>query len=193
MVALISNTRKAKRLEDLQCLKHEADLRHKLLQSVNDERRRRQIAEAAKIDDPEMIDRLIKSGFTAETVSAILLAPIAMVAWGSGYVTAQERDAAVGALQETEFGQDEAVMNVFANWLESRPASSLMSLWSDFIRQRMRHEPADTSEQHRQWMMRLLNEVAIASGGLLGYGAICSGERAVLETIDQTFGELAID
>lgn len=184
MAALGTLTRRVQRLENLHCLRTEADLRRKLLQSLDEEQSKRELAEAAMIDDVELIDRLFQAGFTAETLPALSLAPIALIAWGSGFVTQQEKDSAMKSLGELEMSRNDVVMGVINDWLQTRPSPELLSLWADYTRAQDVQSSPSATRIEQDWMMRLMNDVALASGGFLGFGAICTGEKMILDRIE---------
>lgn len=181
MVALNSLTRKVQKLENLHYLQSELDLRQELLRALAMERTRQELADAAQTDDTELVDRLHKAGFTPETLPALTLAPLALVAWGSGDVTQEERSAAIQAVFESEVSGNRLAIRQFQSWLERRPDPGLLTLWAEFTQAKMLRSGASTNEVDR--VMYFANQVAMASGGFLGYGSICEGEQAIIDRV----------
>jgi hypothetical protein len=72
-------------------------------------------------------------------------------------------------------------------WLERAPEPGLFALWHDFAAD----EYAAKSWRYRGLRARLRDgarAVAMASGGLLGFGRISRAERAVLRRIENSLG-----
>ncbi|KAA1261446.1 hypothetical protein LF1_39960 [Rubripirellula obstinata] len=183
MVAFNSLKRKVQRLEDLHCLKAEAQLRSELLRSLQCEKAKQELAETVCTDDASLLDRLLKHGFTAENLPAISVLPIALVAWGSGYVTDEERIAAMNAIYDSELSGNQAAIQKFQSWLDSRPNPELLVLWAEYLKCRIKNSGRGMQPDHFERMIRLASQVALASGGILGFGAICAGEQTVLDQI----------
>lgn len=187
MVFTNSLTRRFKKLENLRFLNSEMDLREKMLQTLATERTRKELADAARIKDSELIDRLLNAGLNAETFPGLTLAPIAIVAWGSGYVTSAERTAAMQAIFDSKVSGNGPAIAKFKSWLETRPEPKLLSLWADFVKLQGNELRSGTQGTHCDRMIRLANQVALASGGIMGFGAICTGEQSVIDRIHDVF------
>lgn len=173
--------RKFRKLEDLQFLKSDLDLRQELLESVEADRTKQGLASAAGFDDGELIERLFRAGFTAETLPALSAAPIALIAWGSGQVTREELTVAMQAILDSEVAQQHAAIAKFQSWMETRPSEGLFELWRDFTQARPGQLQSDAHDAER--MLQWLTQVASSSGGILGFGAICAGERAIIDRV----------
>lgn len=187
MIAMNSFTRKIHRLEDLHCLKIERELRQQLLLKMSMEQTKQELAEAAHTDDARLIELLLQAGFTAETLPALSLAPIALVAWGSGYVTAEERAVAMQAIFESEISGNQAAIAKFESWLETRPAPNLFYLWANITTDRLARVQPDDLHADAIRISRLAKRVALASGGFMGFGMICSGEQVVIDRLRNVF------
>lgn len=181
MVFMNSMTRKAQKLEDLRYLKSEMNLRQQMLQTLATERTKRELAETARIHDSTLLDRLLNAGLDAETLPGLALAPIALVAWGSGYVTRAERDAAIQAIFDSEVSGNGPATAKFQSWLETRPEPGLFWLWADFMNRE--RDGTLTENAYRDRLIYSANQVALASGGFLGFGAICNGEQTIIDRI----------
>lgn len=175
--------RKFQKLEDLRCLKTEAELRQDLHHALVTERKKQNLSGAAGVDDSEFVERLFNEGFTAETLPALVAAPIAMVAWGSGQVTSEELAMAMQAAQDLRIADNDAANSMFQTWLEKRPSASLLLLWQDYTREKAARLQADAYDPEQ--MLLWLKRVALASGGILGFGAICDGEQAIIDRVQQ--------
>ena len=173
--------RKFRKLEDLQFLKSDLDLRQELAESATAELAMTDLARATGIDNRELVERLFRAGFVPETLPALAAAPIALVAWGSGQVTREELTVAMQAIMDSEVAQQHAALAKFQSWLETRPSSELFELWRDFIH--ARPEQLQLVDHDADRMMQWLKQVASSSGGVFGFGAICAGERAIIDRV----------
>lgn len=173
--------RKLQKLEDLHCLKSDLDMRRKLAESAAEEQTKKQLSSVSGIHDGELVERLFKAGFEADTLPALAAAPVALVAWGSGQVTREELTVAMQAIMDSEVAQQDAAVTKFQSWLETRPNPELFELWRDFVQAIPERLQSIDSDADR--MLRWLNQVAASSGGVLGFGAICAGERSVIDRV----------
>jgi hypothetical protein len=187
MLAMNSFMRKINRLEDLHYLKHEMDLRRELIESLVAEKTKSELAHAAHTDDTELIEMLYDAGFTAETLPALSLAPIALVAWGSGYVTAEERAIAMQAIFDSDLSGNGPAIAKFQSWLDSKPNPHLFYLWANITLDRIKTVRPGTQDAIGERMIRLAERVAQASGGFCGFGVVCEGEQAVINDVRAVF------
>ena len=187
MVALNTLTRKFQKREDLHWLKQDAVIRGEAQRAIAAKQIKKELAAAVGTDDAGLVDRLFEAGFTAETLPALTKAPIALIAWGSGCVMAEERATAMKAVYDSELAGHPAAIAKFQSWLDSRPDEGLFLLWADFTKSQPSDPIADSPQAKREEILRVANDVAIASGGLLGYGAICPGEQAILDRLGDVY------
>lgn len=184
MVALNVNRRRQK-LEDVHFVRREADLRRQFRDDLDRQATMRELARVTGIDDEPLLGRLAAAGFDGSDVMALSLVPLAFVAWASGSVSYEERDAALRAVYDSELAGRPAAIARFRRWLEERPAAELFPLWSDFVAARRDGDsgPQDPQDPPGDRLRRHAWSVASASGGIFGFGSVCSAERAVLDNI----------
>ncbi|TWU55894.1 hypothetical protein [Rubripirellula reticaptiva] len=164
---------------------------------------KRSLCEAAGIDDGDLIDRLADAGFTSDTLSALQLAPIALVAWASDSVSDEESQAAVRSIYKNRLFAQPAAASRVQSWLDVRPDESLRDLWVDYTECRLQSSPfvvrlylwanVTTAQnrkvcpgQHHDIQDRVVHrteQVALASGGCFGFGMICMGEQSVIDRV----------
>jgi hypothetical protein len=178
---------KVQKLEDFFVLRREADLRHEVYQKLRSERELGELAETCRITDPQLLSRISNSGFDNDTVPALWISPLALIAWASGSVSIQEREAAMQAVAELPWMTNAAVTQKFNSWLETPPPSELMKLWSDCVAERLRTGSAIEELPSCQFLLAAGNQIALASGGILGLGKICKAEYAILEQIQSAY------
>ncbi len=147
----------------------------------------RAIAEVAFIDDDALLGRLLDAGFTPKTLPALQLSPIAFVAWASDSVTEAECQAAVAAICETHLFNHPAAAAKVQTWLDIRPTQALWDLWVDYTECRISQSPTILQQTMARQLLRQATQVAIASGGFMGFGGICKAESKLLDEIRNVF------
>jgi len=183
MVAANNMKRKVNRLVEGRCHQLSVECRNDLPAAMARERALQEIASVSGIDDIDLAVRLHEAGFGPESLSALSLAPIVVIAWGSGEVTDHESRAAYHAIFDSELVGNPAAIAVFRGWLAKRPDKSLMSLWCDFVITQLDRVSPPTRQAILDRLSMQARQVALASGGILGYGSICEGEQKVLNQI----------
>ncbi|MGB7328956.1 MAG: hypothetical protein WBD31_29015 [Rubripirellula sp.] len=148
---------------------------------------RRSLRQAAGIDDGELLDRLVDAGFTSDTVPALQLAPIALIAWASDSVSDEESQAAVWSIYENRLFSHPAAASRVQSWIDVRPDESLWGLWQDYTECRLQSLPSVVRQLVGKQLLQQASDVALASGGFLGVGKICAAEQAILDTIRSVY------
>ena len=183
-----SINRRTDKLVDLQLAANELELQKELIKALAIESEKQELIRSTQIEESELLSRLLKAGFCSETLSALELFPIAFVAWASGTVTYPERKVVIGSLFDYGLLVSQASNDRFQGWLDSRPDRKLFLLWKDYVTAKL--SPVSNEVRHAVGI-RLLKksmQVAIASGGLLGFGTICIAEQVILDEISEVFG-----
>ena len=183
-----SINRRTDKLVDLQLAAKELKLQQEFAKSLAIESEKWELMQATKIEELELLCRLVEAGFRSETLSALELVPIAFVAWASGSVTDSERKAVMGSLVDYGLLVNQASNDRFQVWLDTRPAHELLILWKDYTTAKL--TPL-SSEVRRTIGIRLLKkstEISMASGGFFGFGTICDAEQVILDEISEAFG-----
>lgn len=149
------------------------------------ERELEYLAAILGVNDEELLGDLLTRGFTVHTVPAIEMIPLIFAAWGSEDVTADESNAVLAELEQTHLSKFPEAVQLVWKWLRERPDHDLWELWTRYADACMARL---SKEEQVAWRQRLKNQVrriARASGGWLGVGAICEGEKLVIDAIDQ--------
>ncbi len=145
------------------------------------------IADAALIEDDALLGRLVDAGLTATTLPALQLAPIAFVAWASDSVTEAESIATVAAIYEAELFNQPIAASKVQTWLDRRPTQELWDLWADYTQYRLNDLSAISRQTMARQLLRQATQVAIASGGFMGFSGICKAENVLLQKIRDVF------
>jgi tellurite resistance protein len=147
------------------------------------ETRRRALCAATGIDDDWVLEALLARGIDERSVEGFALLPLAEVAWADGKVEATERAAALEAVRQRGVATEgRALLEV---WLTQPPDDSLRDVWRAFAAARVMALDASQRDQWRRDLLEQARSVALASGGVLGFGSRVSGaEDAALRGIE---------
>lgn len=149
-----------------------------------------QLEHVSGIRDRPVLERLLESGITAESLAALGLVPLVMVAWADGEVAARERDRIVALAKAAGIEPQNSRYPILKHWLQRRPPPELFAAWQAFMEQLRKSMSAEDLATLRRDILGRAVEVARASGGLLGFGErVSPAERAVLADIEQIFVE----
>ena len=160
------------------------ELVERLRQSTAATEARQALESSSGIHDPVMLQELEALGFTPHTVSLLPLVPIVQVAWAEGGVTDEERRLIVEFARERGITPDGAAGRQLEAWLHERPSDEVFDRATRLIRAMLDH-PADGSTAITiDDLIRHCEEIAAASGGVLGFRKVSSSERALLDRIE---------
>jgi hypothetical protein len=178
---------KLQRLEDLHCFQADLDLRKRRLAASLANQQRQHLRDALPKADEALIDRLLEMDIDGDTLPALQLAPLAAVAWASGSVTHEENAQAILAIFDSQVSGNPKAVEKVRSWLQRRPPSDLLDLWEDFVLQ-TQHQLDDTQwEYNGDLLMQNAQAIALASGGVLGFGSICKAEHEILDRIARVY------
>ena len=147
-------------------------------------RQARQDLEARSgIHDPALLQELEALGFTPETVALLPLVPIVQMAWAEGGVSADERALIVRFARERSILPGSEADHQLATWLTDRPSEDVFARATRLIRA-MLDDPAAGTDLRVDDLMHHCEEIAAASGGVLGFRKVSPEERSLLGQIE---------
>src|SRR5262245_60472249 len=176
----------ARALEDAFFARQDAKLLETLRQQARQKERRAALRETLPNADDALLDRLLDLGIGPGTVLAVILVPLAAVAWADGSIDDRERAALIRAATERGVAPGSPAMTLLEGWLAHPPDAGLLKVWKHYVRALWGSlGDAERGAMHDR-MIGLARGVAEAAGGFLGLGSkISPAERAVLEEMDQ--------
>jgi tellurite resistance protein len=137
--------------------------------------------------DEATLDRLIELGIKPETALAVVLVPLAAVAWADGEIDPKERAAILHAAEERGVTAGGAAHQLLSDWLSSKPGPEVLDAWQRYVRSVWPALNEDERRQMRERSLGMAERVAEAAGGFLGFGSrVSAAERAVLDRIAET-------
>ncbi len=182
-----SNAGRTDKMVDLKITARELALQKEFLDTLTIEEQKNELALAVRIKNPQIVSDLYDAGFRAENADAIDLIPIAFTAWASGSVTEDERQTVTAALTQFEVVENPVALKLFTSWLDTRPNNKLMTLWEDAMRAKREVLSDEVWSELGSRLLLNCRAVAMASGGILGFGKICEAEQAVLDQVSDLF------
>jgi hypothetical protein len=146
------------------------------------------LADKLRVDDAELLRRVVDLGLTRETGAAILLAPLIQVAWAGGGVTDREREVVLELAASRGIGHGSAPHAQLEAWLRQRPSNALFETAMEVMKAGLALLTPEERDERNRGIVEACRRVAEASGGglakLLGMGSGVSGEElAVLDAI----------
>ena len=144
---------------------------------------RRALESTSGIHDPVMLQELEALGFTPDTVSLLPLVPIVQVAWAEGGVSDDERRLIVQFARGRNIREGSPADQQLSAWLEQRPSEAVFARATRLIRAMLDHPGGQAGSWSIDELIHHCEEIAEASGGILGFHKISGEERALLGRI----------
>jgi hypothetical protein len=170
-------------LEEEYFRRKDRELIEKIRQSAATAQTRGDLGRITGLDDPQLVQELQELGFTAETVALLPLVPVIEVAWADGGVTKAEREPIVALARSRGIASGSAADLQLTQWLTDQPAEAVFAGARRLIRAMLDSGSAQTGDLKADDLVKYCEEIASASGGLLGIGRISASERALLSRI----------
>jgi hypothetical protein len=176
-------------LEEAFFVKENARLLEQLRAKAQHEERRKALREVIQVQDEGLVDHLLELGLKPETVLAVTLIPLAMVAWADGSIEPREREAILRAAAQKGVVPGSVAGQVLENWLKHPLDGELVETWRQYIRTIWPSLTPSEREEVRKMGLERAREVAEAAGGFLGLGSrVSAQERAVIADLEQVLG-----
>lgn len=164
--------------------KKDRELIERMRAAAEADRARRDLEEKTGLHDPELLRDLHELGFTPDTISLLPLVPIIQVAWAEGGVSDAERKLILRLARSRGIEAGSAADQQLAGWLEFRPTPDSFRRATRLI-SAMLDSPEQHSDLNADDLIKYCENIAAASGGILGVGRISADERATLTQIAQ--------
>ncbi len=183
---VLGDRRKA--LEEAFFSRHERELVERFRNQAAARERREALAHASGISDPEVLERLLALEIGPETLAALSLAPLVVVAWADRSVEAPEREAVSEAAREAGVVPGSPAAELLDGWLAKRPGPELMAAWKAYVGALAAGLGESGRRRLREDLLAGARRVAESAGGFLGMGKVSEAEREKLEELEQAFG-----
>ena len=146
------------------------------------------LAEASRIQDDAVLDRLVELEIGPDTWTALSLIPLVEVAWADGRMDPREREAILRGATETGIPEGSWSYRLLRIWTVDPPAPELFEVWEEFIGSLAAKLGTEERAEFRRKLVGRSREVAEAAAGLLGTGPrVSESEARVLRRLDEAF------
>lgn len=169
--------------EDEYFWKKDQELIEKMRRASAAEQANREMGSRAGLNDPEMIQELAALGFTIDTIDLLPLVPVIQVAWAEGGVSDAERLLIVKLARSRGIAEGSAADRQLKTWLTTSPDPQVFTRSTRLIRAMLMSPTPAAAAMTRDELVKHCEQIATASGGLLGMRKISSEERALLSQI----------
>ena len=176
-------TKRGRALEEEYFRKKDRDLIEKIRQAAVAEQARKDLGRKAGLDDPQLVQELQDLGFTPDTVGLLPLVPIIQMAWAEGGITNAERELILRLARSRGIEAGSPADRQLAAWMTHQPSEAVFARATRLIRAILDSSPAQTDNLSADDLVKYSEEIASASGGILGIGRISAEERALLSSI----------
>lgn len=171
-------------LEEEYFRRKDRELIERMKQAAAGEQSRREMGARTGLTDPDMLRELEELGFTPDTVSLLPLVPVLQVAWAEGGVTNAERAMLVRLARARGIGSGSTADGQLQEWMTRQPDDAVFARAGRLIRAML-----DSGQGQEQGsltadeLVKYCEDIAAASGGILGLGRISGEEREILNSI----------
>ena len=146
------------------------------------------LSAASGITDPALLARLVLAGVECETITALSLVPLVVVAWADGTMDGREREALLRAAADSGLERTTPAFRLFGEWLEQPPAPELVEAWIGYLHHRLERMEEGARRVVRLHLLGRARRVAEAAGHLLGHASpISPAEAAMLARLELAF------
>jgi hypothetical protein len=170
-------------LEEDYFRRKDRELIEKIRQAAAADQARKDLGRNIGVDDPELLQELHDLGFTPETAGLLPLVPVVQMAWAEGGVSKPERELIVRLARSRGVEEGSAADRELTEWLNTRPAEAVFARAGRLIRAMIDSPSAQAGVLSADDLVQYCEQIASASGGMLGIGRISSEERALLSRI----------
>jgi hypothetical protein len=170
-------------LEDEFFRRVDDELTQQLKQKMTQEEKKASLRSVIGWADDELLENLIKTGITAETLVAMALVPMVQVAWADRQMAEAEKEAILKASEE-HCPPESMGWQLLERWLNERPPKSLFETWKQYATMLVSSLTESQQEQLRHRVLQRTRSVAEAAGGFLGLMKVSAVEEQVLEEIE---------
>jgi hypothetical protein len=132
------------------------------------------------LDQKTLLD-LVHAGVSAESLLAMRMIPMVIVAWSDHIITAEERAAILKAAADDKIVPGSASYNLLEHWLHERPRQEVVTAWREYIHEFAKVAKPDLVQELRARTSRLCHQVALASNSFWNLGRIPPAKQKIID------------
>ena len=169
--------------EDEYFRKRDQELVERARLRAEDEAAFQRLAEAAGVQDEDILRDLQRLGYTFETVTLLHVVPLIEVAWADDAVSDPEREVIIAAARARRVEPGSQADRQMAQWLADPPSAVLCDRTLHLLRAITQSRPPDERAAATGDLLALCTAVASASAGIFGFRSISDKEQRVVDRI----------
>lgn len=177
-----------KRLEDAFFMQQDKALIEKQRVVKEMKETREALAKASGIEDEAVLGKLVELGVRPETLAPLSLIPLVEVAWADGSLSKNEEASVLKAAAGINIKAESVAYGLLRQWLRNKPAPAMLEAWAHYVQGLCEKLTEEEKSSLKKEIIGHAREVARASGGVLGLGAISEEENTVLARMEKAFG-----
>lgn len=179
---------RGKAMEDLFFLEKDQQLLKKIREEAASKEKREALQSASGIEDAAVLDGLIATGITPESLMSVSLIPLVAVAWADRKMEDAEKAAILQAAEAGGIDPGSASYDTMKSWLEEQPGPELLDAWKSYIAAIKETLEPPVAGQLKTSILGRAESVAKSAGGFLGVGnKVSDVEQKVLDDLAKTF------
>ena len=155
----------------------------RLHQETMTEAGREELIRSIGIDDPKLIDELVRLGITADGFVSLRLFPLVLVAWAEDSADVRERATVMREAAGIGIQEDSTAWVLLDSWLKKRPPGIGVDAWRRYTHDIFDRMSAEAIERFIELTKNQMTSVAKASGGHLGFGRVSKKERIIIDKL----------
>jgi hypothetical protein len=142
---------------------------------------------AAGVRDGVLANQLVELGVAPQSVAALELVPLVLVAWADGEMQEKEREAILRAAHDAGVPEGGPGSQLLHQWLSTPPPATLEGTWTQYVRELCAQMAPEAKGKFCDELLGRTREIAKSAGGFLGLGAVSAAEQQVLDRLTQAF------
>jgi len=146
--------------------------------------KKRGLAAKTGISDEKVLDDLLAAGVEPETLAALALAPLVLLAWRDGVMTPRERGSILHAAKVEKLEPSTTAYQLLEKWLDNRPGEELVAAWKGYVQALRQNLAPSAYSAVRKDIIERTRKVARAAGGFLGFAKVTPEEKEILARIE---------
>jgi tellurite resistance protein len=179
---------RAKAMEESFFAKQNEALRQRLRESEETQTKKQALSAASGITDDALLDKLVALNLQGETLAALSLVPLVVVAWADGHIDSRERAAVLSAANSEGLHKEETSYQLLEQWLANPPPPDMLVKWRAYIQALSATLDNEARQTLKSAILDRAREIANVAGGFLGIGSrVAKAEKVVLEDLARSF------
>ncbi len=176
-------------LENVFFEKYNRQLLEQLREKHQHELDREHLAEAFDVTDEGFLDLLLDQDIKAESLAALVLVPLVVVAWSDREMSAEEIRVILETADDLGIKEGTPAIKLLNYWLVHPPTSKLIDAWTAYTKVLCSRLEPNNRKRCGDNVLRWAHDVAAAAGRLLdGVGPkVCKKEREAIAKLAEAF------